>query len=388
MQSSRHITKALLALGLLGVFLVTTSVQAAIIPAAPAIGASGYVLMDANSAKIIVEKNADERLPPASLTKLMTAYIVESEIMAGRIALSDKTTISEKAWSWGGSKMFVEVNTQVTIEDLLRGLIVQSGNDAAIALAEHVAGSEEAFAGMMNQYAAALGMVNTNYVNASGWPAPDHYSTARDLAILAQKIVTDHAEFYHMYAEREFTYNKITQSNRNSLLWRAPNVDGLKTGHTQEAGYCLVASATEDGMRLVSVVMGAASESSREQESLKLLSYGFRYFTTRTLYSAAAPLNTSRVWAGMTDTIDLGLDSDAIVTYPKGEDNQLKAQLNIQPVIKAPIKMGDMLGTMTVTLEGEVVLERQLVALADVPEAGFFKRIWDSILLFFFNLMN
>ncbi len=383
-QISRYTLQPLLILSL----LMSVTVQAAIIPAAPAIGASGYILMDANSAHVIVSDNADEKLPPASLTKLMTAYIVESEIMAGRIAMSDTTTISEKAWGWGGSKMFVEVNTQVTIEDLLRGLIIQSGNDAAIALAEHIAGSEDAFAGMMNQYAAAMGMTNTHYVNASGWPHDDHYSTARDLAILAQKIVTDHAEFYPIYSEREFTYNKITQSNRNSLLWRAPNVDGLKTGHTSKAGYCLVASATEDGMRLISVVMGASSESAREQESLKLLSYGFRYFTTRELYTAATALNTSKVWAGLSDTIDLGLESNAIVTYPKGEDSQLKAQITIQPVIEAPIFIGDVLGTLVVTLDDKVVLERSLVALADIPEAGFFSRIWDYILLFFFNLMN
>ena len=367
---------------------VTSTASASIIPSPPKLAAGSYLLMDAASGEILVEHNADKQLPPASLTKMMTAYIVESEIQAGRISLDETTKISEKAWSWGGSKMFVEVDTVVTIEELLKGLIIQSGNDAAIALAEHVAGTEQIFAEVMNQYADKLGMTKTHFENASGWPSPEHYTTANDLALLARAIIVDHPQFYPLYSVREFTYNNITQSNRNSLLWRDTKVDGLKTGHTQEAGYCLVSSAVDDGMRLIAVVMGAASESTREQESLKLLSYGFRYFQTHELYDAATPLNVARVWGGQSDALELGLAEDAIVTITKGDENQLKAKLSIQPVIEAPVKTGDVLGTLTVTLNNNTVLERPLIALSDIPQAGFFKRLLDFISLFFYNLFN
>lgn len=369
-------------------FFISIAAHASIIPSPPELAATAYLLMDANSGEIIVSNNIDDKIPPASLTKMMTAYIVESELKSGRLSLSDKVKISEKAWSWGGSKMFVKVGSLVTIEDLLRGLVIQSGNDAAIALAEHIAGDEKIFANVMNQYAQKLGMKNSHFVNASGWPSDDHYSTAKDLALLAKSIITDHPEFYPIYSEREFTYNNITQSNRNSLLWRAPNVDGLKTGHTEAAGYCLVASAIQDSMRLISVVTGTRSESAREQESLKLLSYGFRYYETHELYAEATALNVSRVWAGETDSIELGLMENAIVTIPRGDENRLKATLQINPVIEAPVRTGDVLGSLLVTLDDKVVIERPLVALSDIPQAGFFSRILDYISLFFFNLFN
>jgi len=372
----------------IAILFISVASQASIIPSPPELAASAYLLMDANSGKIIVSHNANEKIPPASLTKMMTSYIVESELKSGRIALSDETKISEKAWGWGGSKMFLQVNSLVSIEDLLRGLIIQSGNDAAIALAEHVAGTEKIFANVMNQYAEKLGMHNTNFVNASGWPADNHYSTAGDLALLARSIVTDHSEFYPIYSEREFTFNNITQSNRNSLLWRSPNVDGLKTGHTEEAGYCLVSSALQDGMRLIAVVTGTRNESAREQESLKLLSYGFRYYETHMLYQKADTLNVSRVWAGAIENVELGLLEDALVTIPRGDEDKLKARLEINPVIEAPVRTGDVLGTLTVVLEDQTVIERSLVALSDIPQAGFFSRILDYISLFFFNLFN
>lgn len=372
----------------IAILFISVASQASIIPSPPELAASAYLLMDANSGKIIVSHNANEKIPPASLTKMMTSYIVESELKSGRIALTDETKISEKAWGWGGSKMFLQVNSLVSIEDLLRGLIIQSGNDAAIALAEHVAGTEKIFANVMNRYAKKLGMHNTNFVNASGWPADNHYSTAGDLALLARSIVTDHSEFYPIYSEREFTYNNITQSNRNSLLWRSPNVDGLKTGHTEEAGYCLVSSALQDGMRLIAVVTGTRSESAREQESLKLLSYGFRYYETHMLYQKADTLNVSRVWAGVNENVELGLLEDALVTIPRGDEDKLKARLEINPVIEAPVRTGDVLGTLTVVLEDQTVIERSLVALSDIPQAGFFSRILDYISLFFFNLFN
>jgi len=372
----------------IALLLIAVASQSSIIPSPPELAASAYLLMDANSGKIIVSHNADEKVPPASLTKMMTSYIVESELKSGRLSLSDEAKISEKAWGWGGSKMFLQVNSLVTIEDLLRGLIIQSGNDAAIALAEHIGGTEAIFAKAMNRYAEKLGMENTHFENASGWPAENHYSTARDLALLAQSIVTDHAEFYPIYSEREFTYNNITQSNRNSLLWRSPNVDGLKTGHTEEAGYCLVSSALQDGMRLIAVVTGTSSEAARQQESLKLLSYGFRYYETHVLYQKAESLNVSRVWAGEAENVELGLLEDALVTIPRGDEGDLKAHLEINPIIEAPVRTGDVLGTLTVTLGDDMVVERSLVALSDIPQAGFFSRLLDYISLFFFNLFN
>ena len=361
---------------------------AAIIPAPPQLAASSYILMDANSGKIIVANNEHQQLPPASLTKLLTSYIVEEEIQDGRLAMTDKVRISKKAWSWGGSKMFVKVGDDVAVADLLRGLIIQSGNDAAIALAEHIAGSEEVFADVMNQTAEKLAMKDSHFVNASGWPAKDHLSSAYDLAILSKAIIDDHPEFYPIYAEKDFTYAGIKQSNRNTLLWRDPSVDGLKTGHTDAAGYCLVASAKQDEMRLISVVMGTKSEEAREQESMKLLTYGFRYYETHELYKANTALNTSRIWAGKEDSVELGLSNDAIITIPRDSQSKLDATLQINPVIEAPVHKGDTLGSLVVKMGDDVVYERPLVALQDVEQAGFFSRIFDYIALFFHNLFN
>ncbi|AJQ94517.1 D-alanyl-D-alanine carboxypeptidase family protein [Gynuella sunshinyii] len=373
----------------IGLVSVSAShVFAAIIPAPPQLAASSYILMDANSGKIIVANNEHQQLPPASLTKLLTSYIVEEEIQDGRLALTDSAHISKKAWGWGGSKMFVKVDDDVSIEDLLRGLIIQSGNDAAISLAEHIAGSEEVFADVMNQTAEKLGMKDSHFVNSSGWPAKGHLSSAYDMAILAKAIIDDHPEFYPIYAEKDFTYAGIKQSNRNTLLWRDPSVDGLKTGHTESAGYCLVSSAKQDDMRLIAVVMGTKSDDAREQESMKLLTYGFRYYETHELYKADTALNTSRIWAGSQDTIDLGLDADAIVTIPRDSQSKLDASLQINPVIEAPVRKGDILGSLVVKMDDEVVYEKPLVALQDVEQAGFFSRIFDYIALFFHNLFN
>ena len=366
---------------------------AAIVPAPPQLAAKSYLLMDARSGEIIVRNNEHLQLPPASLTKMLTAYIVEEELAKGRLTLKDTSRISEKAWKMGGSKMFIKVDTDVSIEDLLRGVIIQSGNDASVALAEHVAGSEEVFADVMNQYAGRLGMENSSFVNATGWPAKGHLTTAHDMAILARAIIYDHPEFYPIYAEKHFTYpktgnNKIKQSNRNRLLWRDPSVDGLKTGHTEEAGYCLVSSAKQEDMRLIAVVMGAASDEARAQESQKLLTYGFRYFQSRELYKAATSLSEARVWAGAADKLDLGLAEDLVLTIPRGDENKLNAALNIEPVIEAPIKTGDVLGNLVVTLNNEVLVEKPLVALHDVEQAGFFSRMTDYVSLFFYNLFN
>ena len=359
-----------------------------IIPAAPQLAASSYILMDAETGQVLVSENADERLPPASLTKLMTSYIAEREVLEGRVQLQDETLISVNAWKTGGSRMFIQEGRMVSIEDLLKGIIIQSGNDASVAMAEHIAGSEDMFAQMMNTYAERLGMENTHYMNATGLPADDHYSSAEDLAILARHIIQDNSEFYPIYAERSFTYNGITQANRNSLLGRNPAVDGLKTGHTEAAGYCLVASAKQDGMRLISVVMGTSSEEARAQETQKLLTYGFRYFQTAKVHNGDEPLYTARVWAGTGKEVALGLEEDLKLTIARGAEGDLSTVLNIEPVIKAPIQEGQVLGELVVRQGGEEVAKRPLLALEPIEQASFFKRIWDYILLFFFNLFN
>ncbi len=272
--------------------------SAAIVPDAPSVGARAYILQDFDSGRVLAEVNADERMEPASLTKIMTAYVVFEELEQGKIAMEDQVLVSEKAWRMGGSKMFIEVDTKVSVEDLLKGLIIQSGNDASVALAEFIAGDEDAFADLMNQYAVRLGMTGTHFINASGLPHPEHYTTARDTATLAAAMIRDFPELYKIHAVKEYEYNGIVQHNRNKLLWRDESVDGLKTGHTESAGYCLVASAERDGMRLISVVMGSESERSRARESIALLSYGFRFFETHRLYGALEPLTEIRIWKG------------------------------------------------------------------------------------------
>lgn len=358
----------------------------ALIPSPPQVSAKSYILMDATSGEVIVEHNSDLQLPPASLTKMMTAYIVENEIAQGRINLYDEVPVSVKAWKTGGSKMFIKEGTKVLLEDLLKGVIIQSGNDASIALAEYVAGSEGAFADIMNQQALALGMVNSSFENATGLPSDNHYSSAADLARLALAIIKDHPDLYALYSEKYFTYNNIRQPNRNRLLWRDKSVDGMKTGHTEEAGYCLVASAVRDDMRLISVVMGTSSEDARAKETQKLLNYGFRYYQTHDLYQAGESLTESRVWGGSFDVFQLGLAEKVVVTIPRGQKNDLDATLSIDPVIKAPVEVGQEYGRLVVKLGEEVVVDQPLVALDAVPEGGFFKRIWDMIKLFFIGL--
>lgn len=370
--------------------LVVTPLQARpmIIPAAPQLAASGYLLMDADSGKVLVEHNADQQLPPASLTKMMTSYIVSAEMASGDIKETDLVPISVNAWKMGGSKMFVQEGTQVPVIDLLRGVIIQSGNDATVALAEFVAGSEAAFADVMNQQAALFGMTNTTFHNSTGWPAEGHLTTARDLSILARHLINDFPEHYSLYAEKSFTYNNITQANRNTLLFRDNRIDGLKTGHTEEAGFCLVASGKQDNMRLISVVMGTTSDSARAAESQKLLSYGFRYFETHKLYDAGQMLNESKVWGGAEDLVQLGVANAVTLTIPRGSADKISASLVVDETLKAPIAAGQQLGKLTVTIEDEVMAELPLVALQAVEEGGFFTRLWDAIKLFFVNLFS
>ncbi len=361
---------------------------AALIPAPPAVAAKAYIVMDADTGEVIAAKNEDLPFAPASLTKMMTAYILEYELNKGNVSKNDLVLVSEKAWRTQGSRMFIREGTQVKLGDLMRGIIIQSGNDASVAVAEHIAGSETAFADLMNQHARLLGMKSSHFVNATGLPADDHLSTAHDLALLARAIIKDFPEHYGIYSEKYFTYNDIRQPNRNKLLWRDKTVDGIKTGYTDDAGYCLVASASREGMRVITVVLGTSSEDSRAQESQKLLSYAFRYYRTHQLYNAAEALSSSKVWAGINDKVMLGLDQPLAVTIPRGQADQLKAVMDLDRVIKAPVLKGQQYGNVKVTLNEQLVAEVPLVALNDVAEGGLLKRIWDSIVLFLVSLVS
>ncbi len=352
-----------------------------LIPAAPSVAASSYFLMDFNSGRVLVEYNADKRLPPASLTKIMTVYVVFRELKNGHLTLDEKVTISKKAWQTPGSRMFVEVNKQVSIEDLLKGVIIQSGNDASVALAEHVAGDEATFAELMNQHAERLGMTNTHFENSMGLPSESHYTTARDLAKLTQAVIDEFPEYYQWDAQKEFTYNNITQHNRNKLLWRDESVDGVKTGHTEEAGYCMVASALRNDMRLIAVVMGTASENARANESQTLLNYGFRFFETHRLYEGMASLAETRIWKGDSKKLQLGLSNDLYVTVPRRHFKDLKAETIIDSRITAPVKAGEKVGSLNVTLSGELIVNQPLIALDTVSKGSFVQRIYDEALL-------
>lgn len=362
--------------------------DAPILPPPPAVAASSYLLLDADTQAVLVEHNIHETLPPASLTKIMTAYIAAVELHDGRISLQDQVPISVKAWRTPGSRMFVREGTSVPLDDLLHGIIIQSGNDASVAVAEHIAGSESAFADMMNQQAVQLGMTMTQYQNATGLPAEDHYTTAWDLALLTRALIDRFPEHYAIYSDRSFTFNDIEQPNRNRLLWRDRTVDGVKTGHTEEAGYCLVASALRDNMRLISVVMGTDSEEARMRESQKLLSYGFRYYETQKLYDAQVPLKTAEVWYGEGDIVELGLTEDVFITIPRGAYEDVKADLMIKRVIEAPIQSGEEMGELRLALDDETIYRAPLVALAAVEEAGIFKRLGHAIYLFFSGLLS
>lgn len=352
-------------------------------PAPPELGAEGYLLIDHDSGEVLAASKPDDRLEPASLTKIMTAYVVFSELAAGNIALDDKVLVSEKAWRTGGSKMFIEVGNQVPVEDLLKGMIVQSGNDASVALAEHVAGSEDSFAGLMNQQAERLGMTQTHFTNATGLPDQEHYTTPRDIARVTMAMIEEFPDYYRWYSEPEFTWNDITQRNRNRLLGKGAGVDGVKTGHTQAAGYCLVSSAKRDGQRLVSVVMGTASDSARVADSLALLNYGFRFFETHRLYPAGDALETLRVWGGDPATVPVGPSSDVVVTIPRGRFNDLSAQLEPLVPLNAPLEAGQAVGEIVLMLDGEAIKRQPAVALEPVARGGLIRQATDAVLKLF-----
>ena len=353
------------------------------IPNPPTLDASSYFLVDFESGRVLAEKNPDEQVEPASITKLMTAYLVDKAIDEGDLTLDEMVTISEKAWRMKGSKMFVEVGKQVSVDELMKGLIIQSGNDASVALAEHIAGSESAFAGYMNHQAKLLGMHNTNFVNATGWPHENHYSSARDIALLTRAIIDDFPESYRLYKEREYTFNQIRQFNRNRLLWRDDSVDGVKTGHTEAAGYCLVASAEREDMRLISVVLGAGSDKARTQSSQSLLNYGFRYFETHTVYRADEVLKTARIWYGDQEQVSLGVGRDIYITIPRGRYRDLDASMEVDREIAAPIGRGQTLGKVIIKLDDEEILNTPIVAMQAVNEGSFIDRTLDSIKLMF-----
>jgi D-alanyl-D-alanine carboxypeptidase (penicillin-binding protein 5/6) len=362
--------------------------QPQVVPRPPQINATSYILLDSATGEVLVEHNADTPLPPASLTKIMTTYIADNEIAAGNISLDDEVFVSVKAWQTEGSKMFIQEGTHVRLEDIMRGVIIQSGNDASIALAEHIAGSEEAFADLMNQHAAALGMTNSHFVNASGLPAEGHVASARDLSTLARAVITRFPEPYKMYGEREFTYNNIRQPNRNTLLFNDRSVDGMKTGFTDDAGYCLVGSAVRDGMRLITVVMGTASTAARAEETLKLLTYGFRFFETHQLFSGNEVLGTATVWSGAADEVPVGVQEPLVRTIQRGQADNLVTELTLDETIKAPITVGQELGRVKVSLGDQVYYEGPVVALQDVERGGLWKRLMDWLYLFFLSLLS
>ena len=364
------------------------TVPQAPIPPPPQPNAQAWVLMDYANGQILASNNMDARRAPASLTKVMTEYVVAAELAAGKIHMDDKVHISEHAWRAGGastdgSTSFLKLDSEVPLKDLLYGMIIQSGNDAAIALAEHVAGSEQAFAQMMNAYAQRLGMTGTHFVNASGYPAPDHYSTAHDIAILSRALIHNFPDVYAISKMKSFQWNGITQHNRNTLLWTDPSVDGIKTGSTDEAGFCLSASAVRNGMRLVAVTMGGPDMNAATTGDEALLNWGFNFYRTHKLYAAGQVLATPRLWKGEADTLELGIAEDASVTIPRGRYDQLKATLEIPTTLVAPFQKGQKVGTLKVTFDGKPLVTEPLVVLKDAPQGGFFKRLWDAVRLWF-----
>jgi len=370
---------------LITLLLAFSSVYATVmpVPSPPKLSAKSFLLIDFNSGRVLAEKNIDKKIEPASITKMMTTYVIYKEIESGRLSLDEEVLISKKAWRMKGSKMFIEVGKKVTVDKLLKGVIIQSGNDATVALAEHIAGSEATFADYMNQHAQKLGMTNTNFVNSTGWPSKNHLTTARDIATLAKAIISEFPEHYALYAEKEYTYNGIKQYNRNKLLWRDKSVDGIKTGHTESAGFCLVSSAVRNDMRLISVVLGTRSEKARASVSQSLMSYGFRFYESNKLYAAGEDLNTVRIWKGEREELSLGLMDDLHVTIPRGQYKKLNAVMDVNENIEAPIKKGAQLGAVRVTLDGEEILSKPLIALYAVNEGSFLQKTKDYIIQLF-----
>ena len=369
--------------------LPSLSYAATVLPSPPELNNKSYVLMDYETGQILAAKNENEKLAPASMTKMMTSYIIEQKLLKGELTDNEQVRMNESAWCRGTSAescMYVPLNGTATVLEMLRGIIIQSGNDASKAMAEHIAGNEGTFAHMMNQEAKRIGMVNTHFINSTGMPADGHYSTAKDMALLAQHIIKDSSKYYPIYSEKEFTFNGIKQGNRNALLYTDPSVDGLKTGHTDEAGYCLTTSSKRGPMRLISVIFGTPSMNERASQTRTLLAWGFANFETANVQPANQVLAKAKVWFGKEDDVQIGLAENFNVTMPKGQADKIKTQLVVQPQLNAPLAKGQVVGKLVASLDGKVIAEKPLVALKPVEEAGFFARLIDHIKMFFSNL--
>ena len=358
------------------------------VPKAPKLNLDSYILLEANTNTVIAEFNSENQISPASMTKVMSGYVIADQIANGAISLDDKVLVSEKAWKTGGSKMFIEAGKRVSVRDLLSGIIIQSGNDATVAMAEYVAGSEEGFVDFMNAYASELGLSNTLFQNAVGWTDPNHFSSVNDLAQLTKALIANFPDHYATYKEKEFTFSGIRQLNRNKLLWRDDSVDGVKTGHTESAGYCLISSAKRNDMRLIAVVAGSPSENERLISSQRLLEYGFRFFATQKLISKDSEITTAKVWGGKMDDVALGTKEDILLTLPRSDFKNIKANYNFKNNIQAPISNGDIIGDIEFISDDRVVLSAPLVAIESVEAKGFFGRIWARIVFWILSLFS
>jgi len=358
------------------------------VPKAPKLNLDSYILLEANTNTVIAEFNSENQISPASMTKVMSGYVIADQIASGAISLDDKVLVSEKAWKTGGSKMFIEAGKRVSVRDLLSGIVIQSGNDATVAMAEYVAGSEEGFVDFMNAYASELGLSNTLFQNAVGWTDPNHFSSVNDLAQLTKALIANFPDHYATYKEKEFTFSGIRQLNRNKLLWRDDSVDGVKTGHTESAGYCLISSAKRNDMRLIAVVAGSPSENERLISSQRLLEYGFRFFATQKLISKDSEITTAKVWGGKMDEVALGTKEDILLTLPRSDFKSIKANYNFKNNIQAPISNGDVIGDIEFISDDRVVLSAQLVAIESVEAKGFFGRIWARIVFWILSLFS
>jgi|TARA_B110000003_G_C16590036_1_gene511435 D-alanyl-D-alanine carboxypeptidase (penicillin-binding protein 5/6) len=358
------------------------------VPKAPKLNLDSYILLEANTNTVIAEFNSENQISPASMTKVMSGYVIADQIASGAISLDDKVLISEKAWKTGGSKMFIEAGKRVSVRDLLSGIVIQSGNDATVAMAEYVAGSEEGFVDFMNAYASELGLSNTLFQNAVGWTDPNHFSSVNDLAQLTKALIANFPDHYATYKEKEFTFSGIRQLNRNKLLWRDDSVDGVKTGHTESAGYCLISSAKRNDMRLIAVVAGSPSENERLISSQRLLEYGFRFFATQKLISKDSEITTAKVWGGKMDEVALGTKEDILLTLPRSDFKNIKANYNFKNNIQAPISNGDVIGDIEFISDDRVVLSAPLVAIESVEAKGFFGRIWARIVFWILSLFS
>ena len=385
--SNIHIMKKIFYIILFATICIDAFAQS-MVPKAPKLNLDSYILLESSTNTVIAEFNADIQISPASMTKVMTGYVIADQIASGAISLDDKVLISEKAWKTGGSKMFIEAGKRILVRDLLSGIVIQSGNDATVAMAEYVAGSEEGFVDFMNAYASELGLSNTLFQNAVGWTDPDHFSSANDLANITKALINNFPNHYATYKEKEFTFSGIRQLNRNKLLWRDDTVDGVKTGHTESAGYCLISSAKRNEMRLIAVVAGSPSENERLTASQRLLEYGFRFFATQKLITKDTEVTSAKVWGGKMDKVPLGVKDDILLTLPRSDFKNLKANYNFNNNVQAPISVGDVIGDIEFISNDQLVLSAPLIAIESVEAKGFFGRIWARIVLWIMSLFS